>query len=698
MKICIPIEQRAEGGMYTFLGNLVSYLDAHGIAHTGDPSGEYDVLFVNSWAVPYDTIGRAKAARPLVRVVQRVDGSSRDYGGYSGGDSQQARVNLLADTTIFQSQYSRLSTTVKFHVVHQDGPVIYNPVDLELFRPDGPRMQFAPGRVTVACAAWSTNPGKGAHAIELLAARHPEIDFVLCGRFEGLTLRPNLVRLGHVSRADMAQVLRSCDVFLNLSEHDPAPNVVIEALASGAPVLYRDSGGVPELVGPCGRPTTIERFRTELDVVLHARTAIAEAARARAVREFAPQVVFPKYLDAMRAATRRPLPTTWSVLRLAAGGFPVMGALAPRRVGHPVRERARTGRTIRSADAPCRVGWVTYDSFPLRKTDFRELDSFTGMRVGNVARWLNARSDRMHHELYDPAGAYDIVVFQKMMDARCQAEVRRLHAAGTAVVFDANVNYWEIWGDYFIPGTKPTERQQRDAVWMTQHADWVVADSSYLAAIARKLTPSVTWIPDNVDLDVYKPGTVGRAGQPLTLVWSGVSKKIAHVGLIREVLTRLPGCRLLLVTDDPNAPEVASILAGLTPGAGQVLRFSDHGYAAALADADVIISPKYLINGYEMGHTEYKISLGMAVGLPAVASPQPSYIEAISCLGGGIVARTAHEWLTALTCLAESPERRASMGELARRTVAERYATPVVAGQYLDLFTELMSRTTAGIM
>jgi glycosyltransferase involved in cell wall biosynthesis len=127
--------------------------------------------------------------------------------------------------------------------------------------------------------SWSTNQRKGTRDIDRLAADHADVDFVLCGRFEGLKLRSNVIHLGHGSRSDVATALRSCDAFLNLSENDPAPNVVIEALASGLPVLYRDSGGVPELVGDCGLPVTIERFREQLDEILARREPLGRAVR-----------------------------------------------------------------------------------------------------------------------------------------------------------------------------------------------------------------------------------------------------------------------------------------------------------------------------------------------------------------------------------------------------------------------------------
>jgi glycosyltransferase involved in cell wall biosynthesis len=685
VKICIPIEPRSEGGMYTFVAQLRAYLDAHGVGHTADPDADYDVLFVNSWVVPYETVKRVKATRPLVRVAQRVDGSSRDYGGYRSGDTRQARVNLLADVTIFQSAYSKVSTTTKFRVVTQDGPVIHNPVDLTLFNPDGAKLRTAAGRPAVACASWSTNRGKGTRDVDRLAAAHPDVDFVLCGRFEGLQLRPNLIHLGHASRSEMALALRSCDVFLNLSEHDPAPNVVIEAMASGLPVLYRDSGGVPELVGDCGVAVTIPSFRAQLDAALARRAELGRAARARAVREFAPDVVFPKYLDAMGTATRRPLPTPWTFVRLAARGVPVVSLSRPAARTAPVAWIAPRRRKP-AGGGPLRLGWVTYDAFLKSKTDFSELDTFTGMRTGNIARWINANTDQLKAELYVPGRSYDIVVFQKMMNRRCQAEVEKLQAAGTAVVFDANVNYYEIWGDYPVGGTKPTAEQQRDAIWMTERADWVVADSSYLASVARKFTNRVSWIPDNVDLATYGGTRRHENRGRLRLAWSGISKKARHLELIGDVLRRLTNIELVLVCDDTAAPEVRAV-GQFAPS--KILSFSDSNYARTLADSDLIMSPKYLTSGYEMGHTEYKITLGMAVGLPAVASPQPSYVEAIGCHGGGFVARTPQEWIDAFSCLAGSPDRRAAMGALAQQTVRERYATDVVARQYLDLLVEL---------
>jgi glycosyltransferase involved in cell wall biosynthesis len=396
-------------------------------------------------------------------------------------------------------------------------------------------------------------------------------------------------------------------------------------------------------------------------------------------------VIFPQYLEALANARRRSEPSTLQVLRLAGAGYPLLPKLpAPRVLAGKARRAAPALMIERSRPTGAPVGWVTYDSFPRRKRRFSELDSFTGMRVGNVARWMNHHQTALRHELYDPRRRYAVVVFQKMMDRHSQDEAERIRAYGGKVVFDANVNYYEIEGDYFIPGTQPTPLMQQDAHRMTALADHVVADSSRLAEVIAPINPNVTWIPDNVNVGIYK-GIRRHDPEPrLRLIWSGIGKKAAHLLEAREALASVPGLELTLVVDE--TPSCLRELEAAVPC--RVIGFSDRIYARELLNADVIVSPKRLVNAYELGHTEYKITLGMAVGLPAIASAQQSYVEAIGAHGGGFVAKTTGEWVDALTRLKDA-ELRQRLGAFARRTVRERYATPVVARRYLDVLQRL---------
>ena len=308
--------------MYTFLANFLGYMDRQGIPYTQDIDGDYDILFVNSWAVPYSNIKRLKRSRPQLRVVQRVDGSGRDYGRFDDADDRQARVNMLADLTVFQSRYCRFSASQKYKVIQQDGPVIYNPVDLEVFTPEGPT-KAVEGEIKVCVASFSTNRMKGTWKVESLARSNPDITFVLCGRFPQLPDLANIKMVGYLGRDEIAATMRSCDVFLHLAENDPCPNVVIEALASGLPVIYRDSGGTPELVGEGGLSATDDTFREALVHVIDRREELSNAARSRAVEHFSPDRIFPKYLTAIAEAKRRPLPSPVDFVRARMRGYPV---------------------------------------------------------------------------------------------------------------------------------------------------------------------------------------------------------------------------------------------------------------------------------------------------------------------------------------------------------------------------------------
>jgi glycosyltransferase involved in cell wall biosynthesis len=267
------------------------------------------VLFTSHWQVELADLWLGLRANPAARLVHRVDGSAQDYGRADGPriDAAQRAINRLADLTIFQSHYARQATLERFRAVVHDGPVIHNAVDVDLFRPDGERLpQFEPGRRQVISVSWSTNPRKGAAAVYACAQANPAVHFLLAGRFPEAPAQANLHTLGVLGRGDLATAMRSCDALLTFSENEACPNVVLEGLASGLPVLYKHSGATPEVVGDCGLAVEVDTFRAGLDQVLEPRADYAGNARRRALEQFHPEAVFGRYLGEIEAALARP--------------------------------------------------------------------------------------------------------------------------------------------------------------------------------------------------------------------------------------------------------------------------------------------------------------------------------------------------------------------------------------------------------
>lgn len=310
MKICLGIPKGDGGGSATFLRNFQEYMTRENHPFTTDMDEEsYDILFVNSWTIPYPTILQHKKRLPRLRVAHRIDGSAQDYGRNDGADWLQRDVNALADVTIYQSQYSYDATHTRHKLIEQEGTIIYNPVDTTRFSPNGIKFDWPDGIKRLISVGWSPNPRKGTWRIPQLARQNPDIEFVVVGKSDTLVDLPNIRKISYLNHDELPKALRSADIYLSLLENDACPNVILEAMACGLPVLFLPSGGVPELVGDAGLPFAPEgNFRAILNHLLDDLADYAQKARQRTLTLYHPNVIFPQYLDVIEASRRRPMP------------------------------------------------------------------------------------------------------------------------------------------------------------------------------------------------------------------------------------------------------------------------------------------------------------------------------------------------------------------------------------------------------
>ena len=142
-------------------------------------------------------------------------------------------------------------------------------VDSVLFSPDGPseRAGIGSGDAPVVLCVSRLVPIKNvALFVDAMAAVHrarPDVRAVIVGdgpleaalkqKTAGLGLSDVIRFAGYVAQQDLPPWYRAADVFVLSSDFDNSPNVVLEAIASGLPVVATDVGGVADYVeAPAG--------------------------------------------------------------------------------------------------------------------------------------------------------------------------------------------------------------------------------------------------------------------------------------------------------------------------------------------------------------------------------------------------------------------------------------------------------------
>jgi glycosyltransferase involved in cell wall biosynthesis len=208
-------------------------------------------------------------------------------------------------------------------------------VDSDRFRPEGPdrrqalRLEGKRVIVTVARLVPLKNLRLLLDAVAIVRARQWDVHLLIVGdgpeanalkqHAATLDLADAVTYVGHVPHADTPPFYRTGDLFALSSNFDNSPNVVLEAMASGLPVVATDVGGVREfvtdgvggaVVPPRNAPALAEALEKYLVTPDVARTAGVQN-RLRATSEFSWRTsalrlldVYHRVLSARQGTTR----------------------------------------------------------------------------------------------------------------------------------------------------------------------------------------------------------------------------------------------------------------------------------------------------------------------------------------------------------------------------------------------------------
>ena len=279
---------------------------------------DFTLLCLGSSALPRDLgpllwIARRRGAP----VVINQDGVG--YPGWAGSRTEAVngplrRALLAADYVLYQTAFCKRSADEFLGEPAGGWEILPNAVDVERFTPAS---QPPPDGPVLLLGGDQTQPYRlelGLRTLAALLLAHPDARLLVAGRLVSepeplmseLGLRGRVDFLGRYAQSDAPALYRRAHLLLHTKVNDPCPNVVLEAMASGLPVVYPSSGGTAELVADEAgigvphpdsfdrdEPPSPDAMAHAVDRVLADLQAFGVAARRRAVDRYP----LPAWLD-----------------------------------------------------------------------------------------------------------------------------------------------------------------------------------------------------------------------------------------------------------------------------------------------------------------------------------------------------------------------------------------------------------------
>jgi len=177
-----------------------------------------------------------------------------------------AEVLRAADHIFYQSHFSKMSADLFLGEPTCSWEVLHNAVDTTKFVPVKERLPGNPIVLLLGGTQYHFDRVDTAfRTVAALRKRYIPVRLLVTGRLcwiderqarcvaeqmiNELDIHDAVEFVGFHNQVDAPIIYQNAHVLIHPKYNDPCPGTVIEALACGVPVVYSESGGVPELVG-----------------------------------------------------------------------------------------------------------------------------------------------------------------------------------------------------------------------------------------------------------------------------------------------------------------------------------------------------------------------------------------------------------------------------------------------------------------
>lgn len=286
MKVSIgsKIVEGPWGGGNLFVKNLTSYLLKNGHSVVYDLSdSDIDLILLTdprSRKESSSTFNHKeikiyqKYINQNVSVVQRIN-ECDERKGTTNINSFYLLASSCADKVVFVSSWLE-KIYLKLGMNNDKTLVILSGSDKEIFKNYGNKTQTK--KIKIVTHHWSSHKNKGfeiySYLDELLISQNwkNKIEFTYIGNISSEFLLKNTKIIDPLDGENLAQELSKNDIYLTASINEPSGNHHIEGAMCGLPILYLNSGGIPEYCLEYGISFEgVEDFEDKLDLIIKNR-------------------------------------------------------------------------------------------------------------------------------------------------------------------------------------------------------------------------------------------------------------------------------------------------------------------------------------------------------------------------------------------------------------------------------------------
>ncbi len=198
---------------------------------------------------PLQIMRYVRDINPSVLLVQRINECDERKGTH-GFNRLLCVSNKIMDHTVFISSWLE-QLHRKQNPFTENSSVIKNGADRSIFIYHHKQLPTN-RKIRLVTHHWSANWSKGwdvyQHIDDLLKKKKFNSEF----EFHYIGILPKKISLQHIqlhppcTGSELADLLHSCDIYLSASLNEPAGMHHIEGALCGLPLLYRNSGALPE--------------------------------------------------------------------------------------------------------------------------------------------------------------------------------------------------------------------------------------------------------------------------------------------------------------------------------------------------------------------------------------------------------------------------------------------------------------------